>query len=157
MTTKTKYFDSDMESLKILRKYFGAVVVGKKPFEVRKNDRGYKPGDKYRLREFVGKNYLSKCEHCGEMYCQQLLNQGYTEEELDEMYERDCTYCCDKNRFRCGEYCAEKYTGRSAVIQIKDVFNLPGEISDYVAFTFDVLEVILERNPYVVIIESEEE
>lgn len=38
--------------LKIYPEYFDAVASGIKPFEVRKNDRGYKVGDMLYLREY---------------------------------------------------------------------------------------------------------
>lgn len=37
--------------LKIQPKYFRAILDGKKNFEIRKNDRGYKVGDKVVLKE----------------------------------------------------------------------------------------------------------
>ena len=38
--------------LKILPEYFDAVEQGKKTFEIRKNDRGFKPGDTLVLKEW---------------------------------------------------------------------------------------------------------
>lgn len=38
--------------LKILPEYYRAVIERRKTFEVRKNDRNFKVGDKIRLREF---------------------------------------------------------------------------------------------------------
>ncbi len=38
--------------LKIEPKYFDAVWSGKKPFEIRKNDRDFKEGDQVTLREY---------------------------------------------------------------------------------------------------------
>ena len=43
--------------LKILPMYFQAVWDGKKTFEVRKNDRGYKPNDILVLKEYDGTKY----------------------------------------------------------------------------------------------------
>lgn len=42
--------------LKILPEYFKAQAEGKKNFEIRKNDRGYKIGDWIYLREYDPKN-----------------------------------------------------------------------------------------------------
>ncbi|OMF50852.1 ASCH/PUA domain-containing protein [Paenibacillus peoriae] len=39
--------------LKILPKYFDAVCDGRKPFEVRKNDRNYQVGDLLDLKEWT--------------------------------------------------------------------------------------------------------
>ena len=39
--------------LKVWPDYFSAVDCGEKPFEVRKNDRGYQVGDTLRLREYA--------------------------------------------------------------------------------------------------------
>lgn len=43
--------------LKILPMYFQAVWDGKKTFEIRKNDRGFMPGDMLVLKEWNGKKY----------------------------------------------------------------------------------------------------
>lgn len=43
--------------VKILPMYFQAVWDRKKPFEVRKNDRGYQPGDTIILKEWDGKKF----------------------------------------------------------------------------------------------------
>lgn len=46
--------------LKILPKYFQACVKGYKNFEIRKNDRDFKVGDKIELREFEGGKFTEK-------------------------------------------------------------------------------------------------
>ena len=43
--------------LKILPEYFEAVTSGRKKFEIRKNDRDYKVGDRLYLREWNGENF----------------------------------------------------------------------------------------------------
>lgn len=49
--------------VKILPKYFNAVVMGTKNFELRKNDRLYSVGDTLVLREWDGENYTGNtCE-----------------------------------------------------------------------------------------------
>lgn len=48
--------------LKLLPVYFHEVVLGKKTFEIRLNDRDFKVGDKIVLREFTG----VECEYTGE-------------------------------------------------------------------------------------------
>lgn len=41
-----------IHDLKILPIFYGPVVRGEKPFELRKNDRDYRVGDRLKLREF---------------------------------------------------------------------------------------------------------
>lgn len=46
-----------IHQIKLARMYFDAVASGKKPFELKKNDRGYKVGDILELMEYAdGKN-----------------------------------------------------------------------------------------------------
>ena len=47
-------------SLKILPKYFNAVVSGDKTFEIRKNDRNFQIGDKLILKEWDDGGYTGK-------------------------------------------------------------------------------------------------
>lgn len=51
-----------IHTLKILPEYYKAVLFGDKTFEVRKNDRDYKVGDRLYLREFDGKNYTGNVD-----------------------------------------------------------------------------------------------
>ena len=46
--------------LKTVPPYFDAVARGDKPFEIRKNDRGYRVGDTLRLREWDGERYTGR-------------------------------------------------------------------------------------------------
>lgn len=66
--------------LKILPGYFAAVISGAKTFEVRKDDRPYKPGDVLALREYDGAVYTGRTcnadvlyvlrgEYCRDGYC----------------------------------------------------------------------------------------
>ncbi|MDU2108471.1 ASCH/PUA domain-containing protein [Clostridium sp.] len=61
------HFESDFKiltgkehALKILPEYFEDVVIGKKTFELRKNDRGFALGDILTLKEFSGDKYTGK-------------------------------------------------------------------------------------------------
>lgn len=42
-----------LHDIKILKEYFDAKLAGLKPWEIRKDDRGYEVGDWLRLREIV--------------------------------------------------------------------------------------------------------
>lgn len=66
--------------LKILPEWFETVVSGFKTFEVRKDDRPYKPNDVLILREFDGERYTGRVckvdvcfvlrgEYCRDGYC----------------------------------------------------------------------------------------
>ena len=48
--------------------YFQAVIDGKKPFEVRKNDRDFKSGDHCILEEYKGKVYLPAIDYKADSY-----------------------------------------------------------------------------------------
>ncbi|WP_028983305.1 DUF3850 domain-containing protein [Sporolactobacillus terrae] len=46
-----------IHKIKILPEYFKAVAEGRKPFEIRNNDRHYQEGDTVVLREWAGEKY----------------------------------------------------------------------------------------------------
>lgn len=46
--------------LKTLPQYYGAVLSGRKNFEIRKNDRGFRVGDTVRLREYENDEYTGR-------------------------------------------------------------------------------------------------
>ena len=46
-----------IHELKILPKYFEAVISGEKTFEIRKNDRNFRKGDFLALNEYDGTHY----------------------------------------------------------------------------------------------------
>lgn len=50
----------EVQKLKILPKYFDAVLVGIKPFEIRRNDRDFKPGQYVKLNEWDGQSYTGR-------------------------------------------------------------------------------------------------
>ncbi|SFS30597.1 ASCH/PUA domain-containing protein [Lutibacter maritimus] len=68
--------------LKILPEYYQAAASGNKPFEIRKNDRDYKLGDKLELQEWDGVNYTGKEIH---VYVTYILKGG--------LYGLDKAYC----------------------------------------------------------------
>ena len=49
-----------MHKIKILPEYFEAVLTGRKRFELRKNDRNYKIGDKIELAEWEEGDYTGR-------------------------------------------------------------------------------------------------
>lgn len=67
--------------LKILPEYYQAAASGNKPFELRKNDRDYKLGDKLELQEWDGENYTGREVHS---YITYILKGGQF--GLDETY-----------------------------------------------------------------------
>lgn len=46
--------------IKILPDYFGFIVTGRKQFELRKNDRDFRPGDRVILQEFDEGHYTGQ-------------------------------------------------------------------------------------------------
>ena len=50
--------------LKIGPNYFDAVSDGRKKFELRRNDRDFKAGDRLMLREWVASEYTGRCLCC---------------------------------------------------------------------------------------------
>ena len=120
--------------LKTLPEYFQAVIDGRKPMEIRYNDRGFKPGDSVILEEFKGYLDIPACPDFVNG-CPPVEYGPYTEQD-DYKIPEDC------KRRQCQAYRKELYTGRRCLIKIKDVFALDGAgICGYVAFTFDILNI----------------
>lgn len=71
----------ERHDLKILPEYFNLVKEGKKRFEIRKDDRGYKEGDIINLKEFDGTYFTGKEVQCKILYKldggQYGLKEGY--------------------------------------------------------------------------------
>lgn len=49
-----------IHTLKILPKYFEAVLSGQKNFEIRRNDRHYQSGDQVCLQEYTGDTFTGR-------------------------------------------------------------------------------------------------
>ena len=119
------------EHLKTKPEYFQATIDRRKLFEIRKNDRNFKPGDRYILEEFEGVQYTPACPVSD--ICAIFQNVYEEEEAVAE---------CSLYRESCFEYSKEIYTGRDCLIKIKEVFDLTqAGLPDYVAFTFDILNI----------------
>lgn len=122
--------------LKILPEYFQGVINGKKPFEIRYNDRDFKKGDRVILEEYTGKELIPLCENRDKREIDPIDNFTY----YCELFEfGDC-----QRNGKCGEYIKHNYTGQRCLIRIKDIFNLDNAGEDfkgYVAFTFEILAI----------------
>ena len=123
--------------LKTKPEYFQAVINGKKPFEIRYNDRNFKTGDRVILEEYIGYKEFGICpdiDSCS------LYAYIYDEDEAVSH--------CPFNRESCGNYGQDIYTGQRCLIQIKEIFNLDNAGKDligYVAFTFDIIAINGEK------------
>ena len=122
--------------LKTKPEYFQAVIDGKKPFEIRYNDRNFQIDDKVILEEYKGKELIPPCENRDKRELDPIDNFTY----YCEIFEIGF---CQRNG-KCGEHIQHNYTGRRCLIRIKDIFNFDNAEKDligYVAFTFDILAI----------------
>lgn len=119
--------------LKTKPEYFQAVINGKKPFEIRYNDRGFKQGDRVILEEYSGYKIYGMCPDID------------TCRHLAENFDEDRRFLpCPLNRKMCHDYGEDIYTRQRCLIRIKDIFNLDNAGKDligYVAFTFDIIAI----------------
>ena len=122
--------------LKTKPEYFQAVIDGKKPFEIRYNDRNFQTGDRVILEEYTGKELIPPCENRDKRELDRIDNFTY----YCELFELGH---CQRNG-KCAEYIQHHYTGQRCLIRIKDIFNLDNAGKDligYVAFTFEILAI----------------
>lgn len=120
--------------LKTLPEYFQAVIDGRKPMEIRYNDRGFKPCDSVILEEFEGYLDVPACPDFG-TGCPPVEYDPYNEQD-DYKIPEEC------KRHQCEAYRKELYTGRKCLIKINDVFELDGAgLCGHVAFTFEILNI----------------
>lgn len=117
--------------LKILPEYFEEILAGKKPFEIRFNDRGFKVGDRVELKEYLGYEDIPDCPDLWS--CRALFNDEYV--------------VCPLGRESCTSYRQHNYSGRSIWAKITGVFDLSkyspvtGDehaFDNFVLFTFDI-------------------
>lgn len=126
-----------LHHLKTLPEYFQAVIDGRKPFEVRKDDRGFKPGDKVILEEYAGFIDIPACPD------EYLCRKGWHRPPDGHDYWEQPEECLNKN---CSAYRKDIYIGRRCLIKIKEIFKLDGAgLTGYVAFTFDILNIVDKR------------
>jgi hypothetical protein len=68
----------DTHELKIRPEYFEAVVFGRKGFEIRKNDRGFKVGEWLHLMEWEREKYTGRDAHVQITYVTDFMQRdGY--------------------------------------------------------------------------------
>lgn len=114
--------------LKTLPEYFQPVIDGKKTMEFRNNDRGFKPGERCVLQEYLGYEDIPACPD----------RFGCPVWEHDDI-DNEPKYC---TRRQCGAYRKELYSGREVLIKIKDIFDLTAAgFEGCVAFTFEIIQI----------------
>lgn len=120
--------------LKTLPEYFQPVIDGKKTMEFRNNDRGFKPGERCVLQEYLGYEDIPACPDRD--YCSKGWHHGNDEEgDYFELPEE----CEGKT---CDAYRKELYSGREVLIKIKDIFDLTAAgFAGCVAFTFEIIKI----------------
>ncbi len=132
-------FGYEIQRVKILQEYFRALIAGEKPFEIRKTDgmKIYEEGERLLLREIKEVVYFEECTKYDDCpYIEEVKN------ECEEYGEEEARDLCGKMRVQCGAHKLTHYTGRWCLVQIKKVFKLNKiGLPDYVAFTFDILEI----------------
>ena len=117
------------QHVKIAPIHYEEIASGRKNFEIRFNDRNYKVGDIVELKEYLGKE---KIPTCPDRYC---CDGGkYNEQQGD--YNP-----CPLGRESCLEYTKDIYSGRSIYVKILDIFDISDVMTNYVAFTFKIINI----------------
>lgn len=120
--------------LKTYPEYFQAVIDGKKPMEIRYDDRGFKPGDSCILEEYEGSVQVPACP---DIYT---CRKGWHEDPEGDDYFELPEECEGKN---CDSYIKDLYTGRRCLIVIKDIYKLDSAgLPGWVAFTSNIKNII---------------
>lgn len=122
--------------LKTLPAYFQPITEDKKLFEIRKNDRGFKPGDHCILEEYEGKEHMPGCPAINVCH--------YGELDINGQPIDPARYNCD---LHCRDYMREIYTGRRCLVVINDIYDLTAAgLPGYVAFTFTIKNKQITRS-----------
>ena len=106
--------------VKIAPIHYEEIANGRKNFEIRFNDRNYKVGDIVELKEYLGKEEIPACP---DFYC--------CNREIDCVLEREY----------CGNYTKEIYSRKSIYVKITDIFDISDVMTNYVAFTFKIINI----------------
>ncbi len=104
-----------IHEIKCLPEYFEETVAGRKRFEIRKNDRGYKVGDLLAMNEHDGDKYTGRAillkvdfmmNPNDVMSCSggHVVMSVHPVEMLDEQGNRGFCVICDQEMARIGSY-----------------------------------------------------
>ncbi|MBQ7340366.1 MAG: DUF3850 domain-containing protein [Clostridia bacterium] len=115
--------------VKIAPIHYEEIASGRKNFEIRFNDRNYKVGDIVALEEYLGQRISPTCP---DRYCCDGLK--YDERQGD--YNP-----CPLGRQSCFEYTKDIYSGKSIYVKITDIFDISDVMTNYVAFTFKIINI----------------
>ncbi|MBQ6980071.1 MAG: DUF3850 domain-containing protein [Clostridia bacterium] len=120
-----------MHFLKTNPIHFEEALNGK-DFEIRLNDRDYKVGDRFTLKEFCGVRHYYKCPYINHNQCFE-----------DDPYQGEIKNCIFKREY-CTAYDEDKYSGREIIGRIENIFNLSDITKDsrfenYIAFKFKII------------------
>lgn len=115
--------------VKITPIHYEEITNRRKNFEIRFDDRNYKVGDIVALEEYLGKEEIPICP---DRYC--CDGNKYDERQGD--YNP-----CPLGRKSCFKYTKDIYSGKSIYVKITDIFDISDVITNYVAFTFKIINI----------------